>query len=144
PQTGPRIGLERTHLAAIFESMADSVLGPRDAFQPPGRPQAIVTDGPPMMTRNGLNAAYEFPLTDSRDEQTATQPAAEPEQPAAEPDDMMTAAGQGHESADAEPPPDLDIGSTQDALRTQLNELVQALSDKVEAEPADEADDFQD
>jgi len=89
-----------------------------------------------MTTRNGLNAAHELLLTDSRDEQTTTQPAAEP-------DDVISPAGQ-NETAEAGPPPEIDLGSTQDALRTQLDELVQALSDKVEAEPTDEADDFQD
>lgn len=89
-----------------------------------------------MTTRNGLNAAHELLLTDSRDEQTTTQPAAEP-------DDVISPAGQ-NETAEAGPPPETDLGSTQDALRTQLDELVQALSEKVETEPADERDDFQD
>ncbi len=91
-----------------------------------------------MTTRNGLNAAYESPLTDSRDEQTATQSAADSNEVA------EGTADAGNKIAEPGAPFELDLDTTQDALRTQLNELVRALSDKLETEPADERDDFQD
>lgn len=85
-----------------------------------------------MTTRNGLNAAYESPVTeDSIPEQTEAHPAAEI---GGTESTVETAC----ESAQMAAPPEGNPDMPEDSLREQLNALVQALSEKTESEPVDE------